>query len=115
MVKCIRLKTDGSPCLAPALKNSNVCFFHCSNSEFTETVKQQNEAFDLVTELKEQLKRAKKIKTSSIEKTRLIVEILKLIDGAEAKTGKPIEERTKTEAEEEIKRTPRDIILGLGK
>ena len=115
MVKCSRLKADGSPCLAPVLKNSNVCFFHATNAEFLETVKQQDEAFDLVTELKEQLKRAKKVKTSSIEKTRLIVEILKLIDAAEVKTGKPVEERTKTEAEEEIKRTPRDIILGLGK
>lgn len=104
-VKCTRLKADGSPCLAPAMKSSDVCFFHASNAEFTETVKKQDEAFDIAAELKQQLRNVKKARASSLEKAKLILDITKLLKECEG--GK-----TEPEAEEKKKPTPREILLG---
>lgn len=84
-IKCTRLKADGSLCLAPALKNSDVCFFHASNAEFIETVKKQDEAFDLATELKHELKRVQKAKGNPLEKAKLALEIMKMLSQLEQK------------------------------
>ncbi len=100
-VKCSRLKADGSPCLAPALRNSDVCFFHASNAEFMETVKTQDEAFDLVTELKRELRRVQNAKGSQLEKAKLALEIMKMLSQLEQKPETkpdelPIKERIKS-------------------
>ena len=84
-IKCTRLKADGSPCLAPALKNSDVCFFHASNAEFIETVKKQDEAFDLATELKHELRRVQKAKGNPLEKAKLALEIMRMLSQVEQK------------------------------
>lgn len=84
-VKCTRFKADGSPCLAPALKNSDVCFFHASNAEITEKVKKQNEAFDMAAELKRELKRVRSAKGDRLEKTKLVLEIMKMLNQLEQK------------------------------
>lgn len=105
-VKCTRLKADNSPCLAPAMKNSDVCFFHATNAEVVETVKKQNEAFDLATELREQLRNVKKARGNSLDKARLILDITKMLRDIEGKgQGEP-------GAEEKKKPTPREILLG---
>lgn len=105
-IKCTRLKADRSPCLAPAMKNADVCFFHCTNSELKETVKKQDEAFDIAAELKQQLRNAKRIRGNSFEKARLILDITKALRDIEGKgQGEP-------ETEEKKKPTPREILLG---
>jgi len=105
-VKCTRLKADGSPCLAPAMKNADVCFFHCSNSEFTETVRKQDEAFDMAAELKQQLRNVKKAKALPLEKARLILDITKALRDIEGKG------QGEAKTEENKKPTPREILLG---
>jgi hypothetical protein len=93
-IKCTRLKADGSPCLAPALKNSDVCFFHASNAEFIETVKKQDEAFDLATELKHELKRVQNAKGNQLEKTKLALEIMRMLSQLEQKSEPKPDEMT---------------------
>ena len=105
-IKCTRLKADGSPCLAPAMKNADVCFFHCSNAEFTETVKKQDEAFDIAAELKLQLRNVKKARANSLEKAKLILEIVKALKDLEGKG------QGEAGTEESKKPTPREILLG---
>ena len=105
-IKCTRLKADGTPCLAPAMKNADVCFFHCTNSELKETVKKQNEAFDMATELKQQLRNVKKVRGNSFEKARLILDITKALRDIEGKG------QGEAEAEEKKKPTPREVLLG---
>jgi hypothetical protein len=105
-VKCTRLKADGSSCLAPAMKNADVCFFHASNADFTETVKKQDEAFDIAAELRQQLRNVKKARANSLEKARLILDITKALRDIEGKG------QGEAETEEKKKPTPREILLG---
>ena len=105
-VKCTRLKADGSPCLAPAMKNADVCFFHASNADFMETVKKQDEAFDIAAELRQQLRNVKKARANSLEKARLILDITKALRDIEGKG------QGEAETEEKKKPTPREILLG---
>jgi hypothetical protein len=105
-VKCTRLKADGSPCLAPAMKNADVCFFHASNADFTEAVKKQDEAFDIAAELRQQLRNVKRARANSLEKARLILDITKALRDIEGKG------QGEAETEEKKKPTPREILLG---
>jgi len=84
-VKCTRLKADGSPCLAPAMKNADVCFFHATNDDVKAAVKKQDEALDLATELKHELKRVQKAKGNPLEKAKLALEIMKILSQFEQK------------------------------
>ncbi|MBE3045005.1 hypothetical protein IMZ48_21090 [Candidatus Bathyarchaeota archaeon] len=105
-VKCTRLKADGSPCLAPAMKNADVCFFHATNDDVKAAVKKQDEALDIAAELKLQLRNVKKARANSLEKAKLILEIVKALKDLEGKG------QGETETEEKKKPTPREILLG---
>lgn len=105
-VKCTRLKADGSPCLAPAMKNADYCFFHATNDDVKAAVKKQDEAFDMAAELKLQLRNVKKARGNSLEKARLILDITKALRDIEGKG------QGEAEAEEKKKPTPREILLG---
>ena len=85
--KCGRLKKDGSPCLVTCMKNSDVCYFHGTNIERKESVKKQDEAFDMETELKHELKRVQRASGNRLEKAKLVLEIIKMLSNLEKKTG----------------------------
>lgn len=86
MVKCTKFKADGSPCLAPAMKGFDVCIFHAKGDEIEAAEEKQADAFDLATELKRELKRVRSAKGDRLEKTKLALEIMKLLSQLEQKS-----------------------------
>ena len=85
-VKCARLKADGSPCLVSPMKGSDVCIFHAKGDEIKAAEERQAEAFDLATELKRELKRVRSAKGDRLEKTKLALEIMKMLSQLEKKS-----------------------------
>ncbi len=88
-VKCSRIKADGSPCLAPAMRGAPVCFFHATNEDFASAEKRQDAEMDLAAELKRELRRVKKAKGSPFERARLVIELSKMIREIEDGKAEP--------------------------
>lgn len=105
MKKCGSLKANGQPCRAFVMKGTDVCAFHASDDDFNKTnAAKRDEPFDVVLELKKQFTAVKRL-PASIEKSKLLLEITKLLKDCD---GKPASAASETER----KPTPREILLG---
>ena len=89
-LKCTKLKADGSPCLAPAMRGAEVCFFHATNDQVKAAERKRDDELDIASELKKQLRRAKRL-PPSLEKSKLMLEITKAIRDAEGGKGEEAE------------------------
>ncbi len=85
-LKCTKTKADGSPCLAPAMRGADVCFFHATNDEVKAAERKRDDELDIAAELRRQLRRAKRL-PPSVEKERLLLDIAKAVKDAEGEKG----------------------------
>lgn len=91
-LKCTAKKADGSPCLAPAMRGHDKCFFHSSNVEIEAVEKKKAEELDIVVELNLQLRRTKRL-PPSLEKERLLLDIAKALREARAEPHPEVEKK----------------------
>jgi hypothetical protein len=68
-----------------AMRGFKTCFFHASDEEILELRRNQDKDFDLRAELQRQFKIVRNARGSPLEKTRLLLDITKLLQDLKPK------------------------------